>query len=397
MATTRWTLTSAWTDLGPGPLLIEDNQVGLVFVAADVAAPAAASTDGIRLHYANPRVTIGQAGQHVYARAADTSGSITATEVSSSSGGGPATIADGANVTQGAKADAAATDSTSAWSLVSLLKGLYAALIAPTPAGANNIGVVGIQDGLMPNGVTGYSLSAAGQFGTTWDRTGYPALSVQVSAIAAGSTVVLEGTNDGVTWAAVAGNSVATTGASADVSSMTAVGIYRFVVAEKYCRLRQSVYGGTGTTTVIPLFSATELPARAIYVAASANLPVLPVVASTSGGMTLTSRLLSSAATTNPTVAKASAGRMYRIEAYNTTASVKYLKLFNKASSPTFGTDTPVRTIPLLPGVTTVRDWSDIGYYFSAGISWGITGALADNDNTALAAGDVTCVHIDYA
>ena len=41
-------------------------------------------------------------------------------------GTGAVTIADGANVTQGAKADAAATDSTSSWSLVSIGKGIWA-------------------------------------------------------------------------------------------------------------------------------------------------------------------------------------------------------------------------------------------------------------------------------
>ncbi len=43
-------------------------------------------------------------------------------------GGGAVTVADGADVTQGAKADAANTDSTSAWSVVSLLKGIWAKL-----------------------------------------------------------------------------------------------------------------------------------------------------------------------------------------------------------------------------------------------------------------------------
>lgn len=40
-------------------------------------------------------------------------------------GGGAVTVADGADVTQGAKADSAATDNTSSWSVVALLKGLY--------------------------------------------------------------------------------------------------------------------------------------------------------------------------------------------------------------------------------------------------------------------------------
>jgi len=43
-------------------------------------------------------------------------------------GGGAATIADGADVAQGARANAAATDSTGSWSIVSLLKGLFARL-----------------------------------------------------------------------------------------------------------------------------------------------------------------------------------------------------------------------------------------------------------------------------
>ncbi len=45
-----------------------------------------------------------------------------------------ATVADGADVAQGATTDAAATDSTSAWSEVALLKGLIAQAISTQPA-----------------------------------------------------------------------------------------------------------------------------------------------------------------------------------------------------------------------------------------------------------------------
>lgn len=45
-------------------------------------------------------------------------------------GGGAVTIADGADVAEGAKGDAAATDNTSSWSVVSLLKGLYGRTLA---------------------------------------------------------------------------------------------------------------------------------------------------------------------------------------------------------------------------------------------------------------------------
>jgi len=50
-------------------------------------------------------------------------------------GGGAVTVADGADVTQGAKADAAATDSTSSWTVISLLKGLYAKLAGTLTVG----------------------------------------------------------------------------------------------------------------------------------------------------------------------------------------------------------------------------------------------------------------------
>jgi hypothetical protein len=37
------------------------------------------------------------------------------------------------------------------------------------------------------------------------------------------------------------------------------------------------------------------------------------------------------------------------------------------------------------------------GLYFSTGIAYGLTGAAADSDTTALTAGDVVGVNIDYS
>jgi len=54
---------------------------------------------------------------------------------------GGVTVADGSDVTQGAKADAAYAGSGSA-SVVATLKGLYAACVAATPAGTNIIGSI---------------------------------------------------------------------------------------------------------------------------------------------------------------------------------------------------------------------------------------------------------------
>jgi hypothetical protein len=112
----------------------------------------------------------------------------------------------------------------------------------------------------------------------------------------------------------------------------------------------------------------------------------------------LTSRIPSSAATTNATSAKASAGNVHQIIAMNTTAAVKYLKLYNKASAPTVGTDTPVLTIPLEVSNRLVQiNLADGGLYFSTGIAYALTGAAADADATALAAGDVVGLNIAYS
>ena len=58
----------------------------------------------------------------------------------------PISVADGSDVAEGAKADAAYAGSGSA-SIVAILKGLYAAMVAATPTGSNVIGGVTIADG----------------------------------------------------------------------------------------------------------------------------------------------------------------------------------------------------------------------------------------------------------
>ncbi len=110
----------------------------------------------------------------------------------------------------------------------------------------------------------------------------------------------------------------------------------------------------------------------------------------------LTARLLSAAASTNATNAKNAAGYMYGIRGYNARGSAVYLKLYNKASSPTVGSDTPVQTIYLPATAAFAVDWP-VGYYFSTGISFALTTAGADADTGALTAGDILALNLDYA
>lgn len=109
------------------------------------------------------------------------------------------------------------------------------------------------------------------------------------------------------------------------------------------------------------------------------------------------SRITSSASTTNATVAKASMGDLFAITGYNTTAAVVYLKIYNKASAPTVGTDTPVLTIAIPPNAPVPANCMGTGpLYFSTGIAYALTGAAADSDTTAVTAGAIVGLNLIY-
>lgn len=70
----------------------------------------------------------------------------------------------------------------------------------------------------------------------------------------------------------------------------------------------------------------------------------------------------------------------------NSTATAYYLKLYNKATAPTCGTDTPAQTILLPAGQSVPIDFG-LGQLYPAGLGMCLTGAIADNDATNAATG----------
>jgi len=96
---------------------------------------------------------------------------------------------------------------------------------------------------------------------------------------------------------------------------------------------------------------------------------------------------LVSAASTNATVAKASAGRLLGWHVSNTNAAYRYVKLHNTASAPTAGTGV-VQTIAVPPnGVASFQMSGGIG--FATGIAFTTVTGSADADSAAVAAGDL--------
>lgn len=66
----------------------------------------------------------------------------------------------------------------------------------------------------------------------------------------------------------------------------------------------------------------------------------------------------------------------------NTNSSVVYLKLYNKATAPTVGTDIPVYTY-LLPASSVYAEQNVDPAYFPLGLGIAVTTTSADNSSTA--------------
>ena len=83
------------------------------------------------------------------------------------------------------------------------------------------------------------------------------------------------------------------------------------------------------------------------------------------------------------------------IHASNINAAARYLKIYNKASAPTVGTDVPVLTVPLPAGQVVQIDGGSTGIRFGTGIAWALTVTAADSATDAVAASEIK-VAISY-
>ncbi len=113
--------------------------------------------------------------------------------------------------------------------------------------------------------------------------------------------------------------------------------------------------------------------------------------AATSGGSTPSHTI--SASGTNGTNTKGTAGTLYGFSISNSNAAARFFKLYNKATAPTVGTDTPVMTVQLPANATVIRAFP-VGLNFATGIGWGLTTGIADADTGSV--GTDISVDLDY-
>jgi hypothetical protein len=127
-------------------------------------------------------------------------------------------------------------------------------------------------------------------------------------------------------------------------------------------------------------------PGRA---AASASSPVVEPSIPT------TYHLATTSASTNASAPKGSAAVVFSCQLGNNTTTAAFFKIFNKATSPTLGTDVPVVTL-IMPGPAAGGGGSNVvfgsgGLALGTGFAVATTGGIGDLDSTtAGGAGGIT-------
>lgn len=156
---------------------------------------------------------------------------------------------------------------------------------------------------------------------------------------------------------------------------------------------------GTGSQRIAVGQDTTTIAGSAPGTAGSASTNVLTIqgiaggtvvptaaAATTAGGAVATGcNAIVPSNTTGVLCGSAGAHQVYHFSLFNNSATVAYLKMYDKATAPTCGTDTPTsrRMIPANGGIET--DVST-GAPFTLGVGYCVTTGIADNDTGAPAA-----------
>jgi hypothetical protein len=197
------------------------------------------------------------------------------------------------------------------------------------------------------------------------------------------ATVTFEGSNDNTTF-----YSIATTDPSANGTGATTATVNRVVkvpVLTKYIRARVSAYT-SGTISAVAYGHRDENSSGLISTLGTVTLAaettkVIGTVKIDAAGPNEFHSIIS-ATGLNATSVATSAAKISILHLVNSVATARYFKMYNKASAPTVGSDTPFFTVSLPTGATTFQLPALVGIDFSLGISYAITLGVAPDDTT---------------
>lgn len=211
------------------------------------------------------------------------------------------------------------------------------------------------------------------------------ALLFQVSGVYTGAKAV-QATIDGINWVTLSAAQVLrneATGAYLPNVPSAQTGLYSLDVVG-YTRVRLTALAAHTGAAVVAMFTAEE-----------------PIALALDGGLAMVSRApgndaaptevqLNSAASTNGTTVKASAGWVTSLLISNISASTRFFKLYDLATVPNPATDIPIAVIPVpANGFSNIPLGGPSGIYMNVGIGFTITGAAPDTDATNIGAGEV--------
>jgi len=302
-----------------------------------------------------------------------------------------------------------------------------------------------------------FTTTTAQAVGTT-DAGNYRWVSVHTTSQGTSSSINFQGSNDNSNWVAVALTSAGTVDGTSPSTSTTLSGrIDAGPLSYRYFRLNVTgISAGTTAGTIVfstaPTTPATSrvsvdaasatgsaVPANAFYMAGSQGGNLVGFNAAGTGASdgistasntfanynlfyngtnwdrfrgnttdglqvytkgtasdnSITGTKVIAAASTNATSVKASAGKIYLIHAYNSDTVGYWVKMYNKASAPTVGTDVPVATMYAPPGGGFVIA-ADLGNYYSTGIALATTLLATDADTTAVTNANKLVINLRY-
>ena len=126
---------------------------------------------------------------------------------------------------------------------------------------------------------------------------------------------------------------------------------------------------------------------------------VIPVAGATAGATPYTG--ISTGATTTGVNVKGSAGTLYSLDLDGVATTTVWVKLYDKATAPTCGTDTPVQRY-LIPLNSTAANGGGhaipigpVGMQFANGISYCLNTGIVDSDTAAVAA-NTAIINMSY-
>ena len=297
-------------------------------------------------------------------------------------------IADGVDVTQGAKADAAAASPAATASVVGILKGLWTSLKGTL--------TVNQLDQASSGTITVYNQNATG-VATTGSAVAFNALnnsatvSIHVTANTLNQILVPQISLDGTNWVSLGVTGLVnlnTNAYSATIAAGTS-GYWQVSIGSDYAfrMVCQSIC--TGSASVL-------LQASPAIANVGIDMPLPPgtnlignvgINAVTTGGASFSHLVATN--TTNATNIKNTAGKVLGYAISNTSATAFYLKFHNTTAVPTPGSGVVLSLYVPVTSTITGQFAADIGLNFSTGIGITTTAAVADADTAIITAGSI--------